>query len=82
MTDKQVTLGMFEEDDEFEEFPVEGISFPFLTDTNYMTDWQEGAENKLDVEQWEADWDDDNLDDDFSKQLRTELERMEATNAK
>ncbi|PJF16744.1 hypothetical protein PSACC_03452 [Paramicrosporidium saccamoebae] len=68
MTDKQVTLGMLEEDDEFEEFPVE--------------DWEEGAENKLDVEQWEADWDDDNLDDDFSKQLRTELERMEATNAK
>lgn len=25
---------------------------------------------KLDVEQWEADWDDDNIDDEFSKQLR------------
>lgn len=59
MTDKggeTVTLGILEEDDEFEEFPVE--------------DWDESAENKLDVEQWEADWDDDNLDDDFSKRLR------------
>lgn len=33
-------------------------------------DWDDSAENKLDVEQWEADWDDDNLDDEFSLQLR------------
>jgi hypothetical protein len=25
---------------------------------------------KLDVEQWEVDWDDDNVDDEFSVQLR------------
>jgi 26 proteasome complex subunit DSS1 len=35
-------------------------------------------ENKLDVEQWEADWDDDNLDDEFSLQLRSELEKFTA----
>lgn len=33
-------------------------------------DWDDGAENKLDIEQWEADWDDDNLDDEFSLRLR------------
>lgn len=70
MTDKQVTLGILEEDDEFEEFPVEGFYLNFIR----KLDWEEveGAESRLDVEQWEADWDDDNLDDDFSKQLRLE----------
>ena len=37
---------------------------------NGRADWDDGAENKLDIEQWEADWDDDNLDDEFSLQLR------------
>ena len=36
-------------------------------------DWDASGEMKLDVEQWEADWDDDNIDDEFSKQLRYQM---------
>jgi 26 proteasome complex subunit DSS1 len=49
-------LGLLEEDDEFEEFPVE--------------DWGADKEDAQDDHQWEDNWDDDNLEDDFSKQLR------------
>lgn len=41
-------------------------------------DWDETEENRLDIEQWEADWDDDNLDDEFALTLRRELERTMA----
>ncbi len=35
-----------------------------------LLDWDVSGEVKLDVQQWEVDWDDDNIDDDFSFQLR------------
>ncbi|KAJ2838109.1 hypothetical protein FBU31_000992 [Coemansia sp. 'formosensis'] len=56
------TMGALEEDDEFEEFEVE--------------DWNEDAEDKEDVTLWDDNWDDDDLEDDFSKQLRAELEKV------
>ncbi|KAJ1973213.1 26S proteasome complex subunit SEM1 [Dimargaris verticillata] len=49
-------LGALEEDDEFEEFEAE--------------DWNESEEDQLDVHQWEDNWDDDDIEDDFSQQLR------------
>merc|ERR1712183_837549 len=55
-------LGALEEDDDFEEFPVE--------------DWKEDSEVQEDIHAWEDDWDDDNVEDDFSQQLRTELEKQ------
>ncbi|KAJ2723624.1 26S proteasome complex subunit [Coemansia sp. Benny D115] len=55
------TPGALEDDDEFEEFEVE--------------DWNEDAEDKEDVSLWDDNWDDDDLEDDFSKQLRVELEK-------
>lgn len=33
--------------------------------------------DKLDVEQWEDNWDDDDLQDEFSVQLRAELEKQQ-----
>eukprot|EP01134_Creolimax_fragrantissima_P003497 CFRG3497T1 len=48
------------EDDEFEEFTAE------------TWDKDEGKDK---VNQWENGWDDDNIDDDFSQQLRVELEK-------
>lgn len=30
-------------------------------------------ENKIDLKQWREDWDDEDLNDDFSKQLKEEL---------
>ncbi|KAJ4928575.1 hypothetical protein JOQ06_016366, partial [Pogonophryne albipinna] len=58
MSDKKQTvdLGLLEEDDEFEEFPAE--------------DWT-GLEEDEDAHVWEDNWDDDNVEDDFSNQLRT-----------
>ncbi|KAK7495652.1 hypothetical protein BaRGS_00013099 [Batillaria attramentaria] len=55
-------LGLLEEDDEFEEFPAD--------------DWEEQDEDAADVNVWEDNWDDDNVEDDFSKQLRAELEKQ------
>ncbi|KAF7252280.1 26S proteasome complex subunit SEM1 [Varanus komodoensis] len=51
-----VDLGLLEEDDEFEEFPAE--------------DWA-GLDEDEDAHVWEDNWDDDNVEDDFSNQLRT-----------
>lgn len=64
MADNEKMLGMLEEDDEFEEFQVEGIQMVLTQD------WNENEMEKLDESQWEDNWDDDDLDDDFSVQLR------------
>ncbi|MCJ1314200.1 hypothetical protein MMC25_007880 [Agyrium rufum] len=54
-----------EEDDEFEDFPVE--------------DWpiEETAEAQKDANAhlWEESWDDDDTNEDFAKELRAELEK-------
>uniref|UniRef100_A0A3B5KET2 26S proteasome complex subunit SEM1 n=1 Tax=Takifugu rubripes TaxID=31033 RepID=A0A3B5KET2_TAKRU len=62
MSEKKQTvdLGLLEEDDEFEEFPAE--------------DWT-GLDEDEDAHVWEDNWDDDNVEDDFSNQLRAELEK-------
>lgn len=55
----KVELGLLEEDDEFEEFETE--------------DWNEvdkDAENEKELNLWEDNWDDDNIEDDFTMQLR------------
>ncbi|XP_070546977.1 26S proteasome complex subunit SEM1-like [Ptychodera flava] len=59
---RKTDLGLLEEDDEFEEFPAE--------------EWTGQDEDQEDVNVWEDNWDDDNVEDDFSNQLRTELEKQ------
>lgn len=57
---------LLEEDDEFEDFPVE--------------DWTE-EESKVpggNAHLWEESWDDDDQNEDFSKQLKEELKKVEA----
>ncbi|OAP54500.1 hypothetical protein AYL99_10948 [Fonsecaea erecta] len=58
---------MLEEDDEFEDFPVE--------------DWsQEDAEVPGGTTHlWEESWDDDDANEDFSKQLKEELKKVETS---
>ncbi|KAG8864879.1 hypothetical protein FRB96_003465 [Tulasnella sp. 330] len=77
-------LGALEEDDEFEEFPVEG---KLDADASYWDDSEtalahltkntasSGDPSKpgLSDTLWEDNWDDDDIEDDFSKQLREEL---------
>ncbi|XP_005388128.1 PREDICTED: 26S proteasome complex subunit DSS1 isoform X1 [Chinchilla lanigera] len=53
-----VDLGLLEEDDEFEEFPAE--------------DWA-GLDEDEDAHVWEDNWDDDNVEDDFSNQLSSSI---------
>ena len=36
----------------------------------FFSDWTEENEDEEDINVWEDNWDDDNLDDDFSVQLR------------
>ncbi|CAB4066270.1 unnamed protein product [Lepeophtheirus salmonis] len=56
-------LGLLEDDDEFEEFPHEN--------------WDESQEDKGDINVWEDNWDDDTVEDDFSVQLRAELQNKD-----
>ncbi|KAI3991656.1 hypothetical protein MKX01_038054 [Papaver californicum] len=61
VTTENSKVDLFEDDDEFEEF-----------ETNQ--DWDDKEEGNEVTEQWENDWDDDDVSDDFSLQLRRELE--------
>ena len=82
MKDEQKPAAALEEDDEFEDFPVEGRdqasnkreSVRYSTEMNFA-DWpaedQEvppGQEGTTHL--WEESWDDDDTSEDFSKQLK------------
>ena len=76
-------LGALEEDDEFEEFAAEGINRIARnllawahTDSVFSIDWEETEEDTEDAHFWEDNWDDDDIEDDFSKQLRLVLCRF------
>ncbi|KAF8050146.1 hypothetical protein N665_2037s0004 [Sinapis alba] len=62
-TTEEVKMDLFEDDDEFEEFEIN-------------EDWVEKEEVMEVGQQWEDDWDDDDVNDDFSLQLRKELETI------
>ncbi len=84
----QLNLGVLEEDDEFEEFPVAGKSWCKLEATSTVasstfTDWNDsetdlahlggaapGAAKSGGDKLWEDNWDDDDIEDEFSVQLR------------
>lgn len=38
------------------------------------TEWADGKENEDEINVWEDNWDDDNVEDDFNQQLRAQLE--------
>jgi len=61
------TPALLEEDDEFEDFPVEDWS---QEDTEVP-----GGTTHL----WEESWDDDDENEDFSKQLKEELKKVEGS---
>lgn len=82
MADKdksKIDLGLLEEDDEFEEFPAEGnksiYSIGILENTiSLVPEWADSKDGEDDVNVWEDNWDDDNVEDDFNQQLRAQLE--------
>lgn len=61
---------LLEEDDEFEDFPVEDWSQEDAT--------MPGGTTHL----WEESWDDDDENDDFSKALREEMKKSESKSSK
>lgn len=38
------------------------------------SEWADGKENEDEINVWEDNWDDDNVEDDFNNQLRAQLE--------
>lgn len=59
---QRLDLDHLEEDDEFEEFPAEN--------------WNNKDEDNEEIDVWEDNWDDDNPEEDFSVQLRHELNKV------
>ena len=85
--ESQPHLGVLEEDDEFEEFPVAGRfetnSFIIMQRQPSCLDWDDsktdlahlggaapGAAKSGGDKLWEDNWDDDDIEDEFSVQLR------------
>ncbi|PSS05163.1 DSS1/SEM1 family-domain-containing protein [Coniella lustricola] len=66
-TTKRIAL---EEDDEFEDFPVE--DWP-------AEDTEAANSGETTKHLWEESWDDDDTSDDFSKQLKEEHKKVEAS---
>ncbi|EJU05047.1 hypothetical protein DACRYDRAFT_98754 [Dacryopinax primogenitus] len=72
-------LGALEEDDEFEEFETQDWEDPetdlaFLKSDPSAPPNASGSSAQPDS-LWEENWDDDDVDDDFSKLLRVEIEK-------
>nr|QGW56755.1 26S proteasome complex subunit SEM1-like protein [Halisarca dujardinii] len=58
----KVDQALLDEDDDFEEFMTE--------------DWKSEDQDEDDKQVWEDNWDDDKVDDDFTSQLRAELQKL------
>ncbi|KAF9466550.1 DSS1/SEM1 family-domain-containing protein [Collybia nuda] len=71
-TEDSQHLGVLEEDDEFEEFPVADWD-DSQTDLAHLAGTAPGAAKSGGDKLWEDNWDDDDIEDEFSVQLRNEL---------
>ncbi|KAI9634806.1 DSS1/SEM1 family-domain-containing protein [Dioszegia hungarica] len=60
-------LGALEDDDEFEDFPATAEASGNILDKLQKSDKNMGDQL------WEDNWDDDDVEDDFTKQLRTAI---------
>ncbi|WRT68079.1 uncharacterized protein IL334_005054 [Kwoniella shivajii] len=71
-TEKKVLpkLGALEDDDEFEDFPATDYGGNVL---DAMKKAGDGPNDNL----WEDNWDDDDVEDDFTKQLRTAIQEKQ-----
>ncbi|CAA7267171.1 unnamed protein product [Cyclocybe aegerita] len=74
----QPHLGLLEEDDEFEEFPVADWK-DSETDLAHLGGAAPGAAKSGGDKLWEDNWDDDDIEDEFSVQLRNELAKTKST---
>jgi 26 proteasome complex subunit DSS1 len=61
----QIKLGLFEEDDYFEEFEDE--------------EWNEGhVKEDIDLKQWQEEWEDEEINDQFEVVMKREIEAFKA----
>ncbi|KAI1764284.1 DSS1/SEM1 family-domain-containing protein [Hypoxylon sp. FL1150] len=75
---QEKSAAALEEDDEFEDFPVE--DWPAEETEAAATTTTTGGGNGTTTQHlWEESWDDDDTTDDFSTQLREELKKVEAS---
>ncbi|KAI5302028.1 hypothetical protein KEM56_001116 [Ascosphaera pollenicola] len=65
--EKNLKPAVLEEDDEFEDFPVE----------DWPQEEQDASGNTDHL--WEESWDDDDANEDFSRQLKEEIQKVEAS---
>lgn len=72
--ESQPGLGILEDDDEFEEFAVQDWD-DTQTDLAHLSGVAPGAATSGGDKLWEDNWDDDDIEDEFSLQLRAELEK-------
>ncbi|KIM39747.1 hypothetical protein M413DRAFT_446654 [Hebeloma cylindrosporum] len=77
-SETQPHLGVLEEDDEFEEFPVADWK-DSETDLAHLGGAAPGAAKSGGDKLWEDNWDDDDIEDEFSVQLRNELAKTKGT---
>jgi len=75
----QPTLGVLEEDDEFDEFSAQDWDDSH-TDLAHLSGAAPGAATSGGDKLWEDNWDDDDIEDEFSVQLRAELEKANKPN--
>jgi len=76
----QPHLGVLEEDDEFEEFSVADWD-DSETDLAHLGGAAPGAAKSGGDKLWEDNWDDDDIEDEFSMQLRNELVKTSKSEA-
>jgi hypothetical protein len=73
---QQVKLGVFEEDDYFEEFEDEGkencdLIILFIL----FVEWAEAqGKEEIDFKQWQEDWEDEEINDHFEKVLKAQID--------
>ncbi|KAI0925720.1 hypothetical protein AcW1_008083 [Taiwanofungus camphoratus] len=77
-TQPQLVLGVLEEDDEFEEFAVADWD-DSETPLAHLGGAAPGAAKSGGDKLWEDNWDDDDIEDDFSVQLRNELAKKSSS---
>lgn len=65
-----VDLGFLEADDDFEEFPTETWKSTKMIGEANGLNGVAGEEEDAEANIWEDNWDDDNIEEDFSKQLK------------
>jgi len=74
--DTTASLGVLEEDDEFEEFAVADWD-DSATDLAHLSGAAPGGAKSGGDKLWEDNWDDDDIEDEFSVQLRNELAKKQ-----